>query len=134
MENCVFCKIIKQQIPSHKIYEDDYSYCFLDIHPAVEGHCLVIPKKHCTDIFDLDEASVKHLLLSAQNVAKLLKKNIGAEGVNILHASGKAAQQSAFHFHMHILPRYENDGYDLNPKTDYVVDDLSIVAKRILHK
>ena len=111
--DCIFCKIIEGKIPCHKIYEDKEFLGFLDINPKCEGHMLIIPKEHYENIFDIPEEILKNLIATAQKIAKKLKNSSKAEGVNLLHASGKSAQQSVFHFHFHLLPRRTGDGLDL---------------------
>ncbi|MFA5207988.1 MAG: HIT family protein [Candidatus Paceibacterota bacterium] len=112
MENCVFCKIINNEIPSYKIYEDDLVLAFLDINPAVKGHTLVIPKKHARDIFEIEEKYLERIISVAQKISNKMKDNFNAEGVNLYHASGSAAEQSVFHFHLHIIPRRKGDNID----------------------
>ena len=113
--NCIFCKIIKGDIPSYKIYEDEYTYAFLDIAKDVEGHTLVIPKKHVCNILDCDNETLSHLMDSVKKVCNHYVNNCGYTGCNILNASGESAQQTVFHFHIHIIPRKENDGVNSWP-------------------
>jgi len=113
-KSCLFCKIVKGEIPCHKIYEDKDFLAFLDVNPKREGHTLIIPKKHYQDVFDIPEEVFKGLMLVVQKLAKKLKNSGKVEGVNLLHASGKTAQQSVFHFHFHLVPRRAGDGLDLN--------------------
>lgn len=122
MENCLFCKIIAGQIPSYKIYEDDYAYAFLDIACDTYGHTLVIPKQHCTNVLDCDTTVLAKVMEAVQKVANHYVDNCGFGGVNILNASGKDADQSVFHLHFHIIPRKAGDGVDSWPfhdKFDY---------------
>lgn len=112
---CLFCKIIKGEIPCYKIYEDAYFLAFLDISQATPGHTLVIPKKHYETIFTMDEELCKKMLLVVKNVAHLLKKKLGVNSINILNNSGENAGQTVPHFHIHLIPRYENDGITLCP-------------------
>jgi histidine triad (HIT) family protein len=112
MEDCVFCKIINNEIPSYKIYEDDLVLAFLDIHPAVKGHTLIIPKKHTKDIFEIEEKYLERIISVAQKISNKMKDNFNADGVNLYHASGSAAEQSVFHFHLHIIPRRKDDNID----------------------
>ncbi|MFZ2390810.1 MAG: HIT family protein [Minisyncoccales bacterium] len=109
MEDCIFCKIINNEIPSYKIYEDDLVLAFLDIHPAVKGHTLIIPKKHAQDIFEIEEKYLERIISVAQKISNKMKDNFNADGVNLYHASGIAAEQSVFHFHLHIIPRRKDD-------------------------
>ena len=109
-ENCIFCKIAKGEIPSHKVYEDDDFLAFLDIAPAAMGHTLIIPKRHAGNLFELDAVSAARLIPLAQKLAEKVKAETGCEGVNLLQNNGEAAGQSVFHFHLHIIPRFAGDG------------------------
>jgi len=110
MENCVFCKIVKGEIPSEKIWEDDNVLAFLDINPLTKGHALVIPKKHFENIFDIDENVLERIISAGKNLAQKSKAALGAVAVNLLNSSGSQAGQKVMHFHLHVIPRYENDG------------------------
>lgn len=116
MEDCIFCKIIKGEIPSYKVYEDDFVYAFLDINPLVEGHTLVIPKKHQKDIFEVDDFS--KIMSAVKLIAQKMKSSLNCQGVNIFNANGAVAQQTVFHFHLHLIPRKEGDGLDLFKGSD----------------
>jgi histidine triad (HIT) family protein len=109
MEDCIFCKIASNQIPSHKIYEDDLVVAFLDVHPASKGHTLVVPKKHARDIFELDEKTLERVASVGKKVAHKMKDSLGADGVNFYHASGSSAEQTVFHFHLHVISRKKDD-------------------------
>lgn len=113
MKDCVFCKIINKEIPSTVFFEDEDFLAFSPIEQVSKGHTLLIPKKHQENVFDIDTNSFEKLAGIAQKLSKKLAEIHKATGVNLLHASGKDAQQSVFHFHLHIVPRYENDGLDL---------------------
>ena len=130
-DDCIFCKIVSGECPSHKIFENEYVCAFLDISKDVFGHTLVIPKKHFENVFDCNE---KYL----QEVAKAIKKiavhykNLGFEGVNILNASGRVAEQSVFHLHFHILPKKNLDDFKSFPKlngTDVSLDEQEKILK-----
>jgi histidine triad (HIT) family protein len=116
-DDCLFCKIIKGEIPSYKIYEDEHTYAFLDIAGDVYGHTLVVPKNHCENIFDAKSEDLTSVIKSVQKIAKHYK-NIFADGVNIINCSDKSAEQSVFHLHFHIYPRKENDGIKICPSID----------------
>ena len=131
MVNCVFCQIVSKKIKSLRIYEDESTLCLLDTHPISRGHSLIIPKKHFKNIFDVEENYLKQLIVSTQKVSKLLKKKLNADGVNVLHASGKFAQQSVFHFHIHVVPRYKKDKLDTWPKSNYKEQSLENIYKTI---
>ena len=106
---CVFCKIINNEIPSYKVYEDDVCVAILDISQATIGHTLVIPKKHFDNILDLDEDVASHLIKVTQKIAKKIAKLDNVKGLNVLNNCGEKAGQSVNHFHIHIIPRYDND-------------------------
>ena len=113
--DCIFCKIIKGDIPSYKIYEDEYTFAFLDIAKDVDGHTLVIPRKHVVNVLDCDEETLNHVMNTVKKICNHYVDNCGYEGCNILNATGIAAQQSVMHLHFHIIPRKHNDGTDSWP-------------------
>lgn len=104
MENCIFCKIIKGEVPSYKVYEDDFVYAFLDINPSSPGHTLVIPKKHSENIFDIDKDDLERVIMVSKKISQKMK-DLGCDGINIYNNNGKDSGQIIFHFHMHIVPR-----------------------------
>lgn len=121
VENCIFCKIVKGEIKSQKVYEDEETLAFLDINPVNKGHVLVIPKEHYENIFDIPREKLNKVMEIVQKVA-IAQKKIGADGVNIVSNNGKAAEQHVFHLHIHVIPRYYNDGKELdsvNKRTKY---------------
>lgn len=113
---CVFCKIINGEIPSFKIYENDYILCFLDINASTNGHTLIVPKKHFDNIFDLDEEYAIEMIKAVKHVSLLLKEKLNVSAVNVINNSGALAGQTVMHFHIHVIPRYENDGVVISPK------------------
>ena len=133
MENCIFCKIIKKQISSYKILESDLFYAFLDVDPVIEGHALAIPKKHFKDFFELDETHLKEYPIFIKKIGELLRTKLNCDGINMVNANGKAAQQSVFHQHFHIIPRYDNDTLDLwlDKKNQQVNKDFEATVKKI---
>ena len=106
---CIFCSIVKGDIPSYKVYEDDKFLAFLDISQAEIGHTLVVPKKHFDNFLEMDDESAKELIVIVKDLANKIKKATGASGINILNNNGATAGQSVNHVHFHIIPRYEND-------------------------
>ena len=114
MSECIFCKIIKGEIPSFKVFENDKIFCFFDINPLTKGHTLVIPKTHYKDIFDIPEDDLKEIISVAKNLSIKITKTLGADGVNLVNASGEVAGQDVFHFHFHIIPRYKDDGLKMS--------------------
>lgn len=109
MSDCFFCKLAKGNFPSNTVYEDDDFRVILDIAPANLGHCLIIPKSHAENIYEIDPDILSKAIRLAQKIAIKVKKATGCDGVNILQNNEEAAGQSVFHFHMHIIPRYKND-------------------------
>ena len=110
MSECVFCKIRDGHIPSLKVYEDERTLCFMDINPLNAGHCLVITKRHAPTIFESDEEDLKAAITAAKHVALALLRTVKPDGLNMLQANGAAAFQSVPHFHLHLIPRWTNDG------------------------
>ncbi|MFZ4648177.1 MAG: HIT family protein [Patescibacteria group bacterium] len=113
MENCIFCKIIRGEAEAKKVYEDESVLAFFTHGPVSKGHTLVIPKEHCENILDISSESLARVMEVTRELAGKMKVEMNATGVNVLHAAGADAQQSVFHFHLHIVPRYPNDGLDL---------------------
>ena len=112
-KDCVFCRIVKGIEPSWTVYEDDLIKAFLDINPASEGHTLIILKEHYETIYTIPDRELKRIIVVAKKLAKVYRKALQVNAVNILHASGREAQQDVFHFHIHLVPRRENDGLNL---------------------
>ncbi len=110
MENCIFCKIINNEIPCYKIYEDDLVLAFLDVNPIVDGHVLIIPKKHFENIFDIEEKYLERIINVSKKISLKIKESLGLEGINLYQSNGSVAGQTVFHFHMHILGRNKGDG------------------------
>lgn len=107
--NCIFCKIANGEIPSTTLYEDEDFRVILDLGPATRGHALLLPKEHYANLFELDDAVAAKALAVAKKVAAKMKNALGADGFNLVQNNGEAAGQTVFHFHMHLIPRYEND-------------------------
>lgn len=113
MKDCIFCKIIKKELKADILFEDQICLVFMPLKQVTKGHILLAPKIHFENIFDIDDEVLKNLVVTGKKIASDIVKKQNATGVNFLHASGKDAQQSIFHFHFHIVPRYPNDGLDL---------------------
>lgn len=129
--NCLFCKIIGGEIPAEKIYEDEQTLAFLDITPVNKGHTLVVPKKHSRNLFDADDGTLASLLPAAKKIAHALQKSIGAEGVNIHINNEPSAGQVIFHTHIHIIPRFRDDGIIMWRGYSYPNDEMKEMAERI---
>jgi histidine triad (HIT) family protein len=111
--DCLFCKIVAGEIPSHTIDEDDKTLAFLDINPWTRGHALVIPKAHSRNLYDIEPADLAAIHATAQRVARRMRDRLASEGVNILQSSEPIAMQTVFHTHVHVIPRYSDDGLRL---------------------
>ena len=114
--NCVFCKIIKGELSSMKVYEDKHTLVFMDIANDVDGHMVAVPKKHVKNILDCDRETLHQLMDTVKKVSNHCVENCGYDGVNLLNASDESAGQSVAHFHIHIIPRKGGDGIDAWPK------------------
>lgn len=112
-KDCIFCRINSGEIPSATIFENDEFRVILDRFPASNGHILIIPKEHVEDIYDLDPLLAARMFEFATRFAGILKKTFGNEGLNVLQNNGKIAGQTVFHYHLHLIPRYENDSVKL---------------------
>jgi histidine triad (HIT) family protein len=110
MKDCVFCKIRDGEIPSFKIYEDERTLCFMDINPLNSGHCLIVTKTHAPTLFEAEAEDLKAAIVTAKKVALALLRAVKPDGLNMLQANGAAAFQSVSHFHLHLIPRWTNDG------------------------
>jgi histidine triad (HIT) family protein len=122
MEDTIFMKIIRREIPAHIVYEDADTLAFLDIRPTNPGHTLVIPKKPFRNIFDIDDETLVAVMRTVKKVAKAVKEAVGAEGMNISMNNEPAAGQIVFHYHVHIIPRFASDGFRLWPGKAYPTD------------
>jgi len=116
--DCIFCKIVNNEIPSYKLYEDDNVLAFLDITQGTKGHTLIIPKKHNRNIYDLDEETAQQLFKVVPKIANALKKSFNPIGLNIVNNNDEPLQ-SVYHLHLHLIPRYEDDGMKLSTVNNY---------------
>jgi histidine triad (HIT) family protein len=107
-DDCIFCKIANGDIPSATVYEDEDFRAILDLGPASNGHALILPKEHFADLCELDEAVAAKVLSVASKIGKAMKQGLGCAGFNVVQNNGEAAGQTVMHFHVHVIPRYEN--------------------------
>ena len=110
MADCVFCLIRDGKIPSAKVYDDQRTLAFMDINPLSRGHCLVVPKAHAATLYDVETEDLRAAIATAKKVAGAIRKALNPDGLNLLQANGAAAFQSVPHFHLHLIPRWTNDG------------------------
>ena len=111
--DCIFCKIIAGELPSTIVAEDERTVSFMDINPGTRGHALVIPREHATNLLEISEEDLAACAAAAQRLARKATDNLGAAGVNLVNSCGAAAWQTVFHFHIHVIPRYEDDPLQL---------------------
>lgn len=129
---CVFCKIIDGTIPSYKVYEDDYVLAVLDISQATYGHTLVLPKKHVENILEADSETMNKVFEVVRILSSKIKKNLNCEGINILSNCGEAAGQTVMHLHIHIIPRYNNDSFNIDfPSNKLTSEEFSELLNKI---
>jgi histidine triad (HIT) family protein len=116
--NCIFCKIIGNEISSVSLYEDDDFKVIMDISPAAKGHAVLIPKKHFANLFEMDDDTASKVFVVVAKVAKAIKEELNCDGLNILQNNGEAAGQTVFHFHIHFIPRYHKDSINITWAND----------------
>jgi histidine triad (HIT) family protein len=112
-DDCIFCKIVAGEMPAQIVDEDERTIAFMDISPATRGHLLVIPRRHARDLLEIDHEDLQAVVLAAQRMAQRVHDRLDADGVNLLNSRGRAAWQTVFHFHMHVIPRYAGDPLQL---------------------
>lgn len=120
--DCIFCKIANGEIPSATLYEDNEFRVILDVNPASKGHALILPKKHAADLYELPDEAASKVLVLAKNMASKIEKALECDGLNLVQNNGEAAGQTVFHFHMHIIPRYQNDSVQMGWKPGKLSD------------
>ncbi len=133
-DNCIFCKIINGDIPSRKIYEDENFVVMMDVSPASKGHSLLLPKEHYANLFEMPEELCKEVLTVAKKVAKQMMETLNADGINLLQNNGVAAGQTVFHYHMHLIPRYEGEESILTWEAqNYSAEEMNKIQTTILN-
>jgi len=127
----LFLKIISGELPSEKIYEDDKTFAFLDINPTNPGHTLVVPKNYSENIYDIKDEDWVAMMRTARMLAPKIREALGAEGINIIMNNEKSAGQLVFHSHVHIVPRYQTDGFKHWNGTPYQEGEMEKVGEKI---
>ena len=130
--DCLFCKIVAGDLPATRVDEDERTVAFMDINPATRGHLLVVPREHSEDLFEIDAEDLSACAVAAQRLAGRVRERLGADGVNLLNCAGQAAWQTVFHFHVHVIPRYQADPLRLpwNP-TPGDRDEIAAAAQEL---
>jgi histidine triad (HIT) family protein len=130
--DCLFCGIVAGTIPSETIDTDDRTVAFMDINPATPGHALVVPREHSADLLDIGQQDLTATVLAAQRLSNRMKEALDADGIDLINACGAAAWQTVFHFHIHVVPRYEDDPLKLPwVPTPGDSDEIAEIADRL---
>ena len=132
-DNCIFCKILADEIPSAVVYEDDLFRAILDVNPAARGHVIILPKKHAANLFELPDEEASKILIVARKIAGALMETYHCDRVNILQNNGEASGQTVFHLHVHVIPRFEGDTDHINIgwKPGETPENLQAIAEEI---
>lgn len=130
-EECIFCKIVRDEIPSSKVYNNDKVVAFLDVNPVNKGHVLIVPKDHYETLLDIPDNIVKELLVIAKKIGKSARKALKADGFNVGMNNFPAAGQVVFHAHLHVIPRFENDGLQHWPSKKYEEGEMDQLREKI---
>lgn len=127
---CIFCSIINGELPSNIVYQDDKVIAILDLAQVTKGHTLVMPKKHYDNIFDVDEETLKQMIVVCKKLSKQLVDNLHADGLNIVNNNGQQAGQAIEHIHFHLIPRYKDDDYLIKGQEHkYDLKEVSQIVK-----
>lgn len=129
-DDCIFCKIAAGEIPSRKIYEDSDLIAIMDLNPTSKGHSLIMPKEHCTNIYDIDEDIAAKVMKTAKKLATKMTVALNCDGFNLLQNNGETAGQTMFHFHMHLIPRYKDADNNMLKFTSVSFSDEEMDAIR----
>ena len=132
-DDCIFCKIAAGEIPSKTIYEDELFRVILDLGPATKGHALILPKDHADNLFELPDDTAGKVLVLAKKLATQMKEKLGCDGLNLVQNNGEEAGQTVKHFHMHMIPRYKNDGQRIGWKPgEPTQDELESIKNQMI--
>lgn len=132
-EDCIFCKIANGEIPSKTLYEDVKFRVILDLSPATKGHALIMPKEHAANLYELPDEDAREVLVVAKKMAKVMKEKLECDGLNLVQNNGEAAGQTVSHFHLHMIPRYTDDGQNINwVPGESTQEGLEAIKKQII--
>ena len=112
-DDCIFCGIVADEVPSEKVDEDEHTVAFMDLNPWTRGHALVVPRNHTPNLYEIDDDDLRHTAVAARRLARRMRDRLRCDGVNVLNAAEPAAWQTVFHFHLHVIPRYHDDPLEL---------------------
>ncbi|MBO4785164.1 MAG: HIT family protein [Lachnospiraceae bacterium] len=133
-DDCIFCKLANGVFPTNSIYEDEDFNVILDVGPATKGHALILPKEHYANLYELPEEKAAKVMILAKKLATKMTDRLGADGFNLVQNNGTCAGQTVFHFHFHLIPRYENDGQNMlwnptSPSAEELAEIKDILTK-----
>jgi histidine triad (HIT) family protein len=128
-EDCIFCKIVAGEIPAQRVDEDEHTIAFMDLNPWTRGHALVIPREHSRNLYEIGEDELARTAVASKRLARRMKERLGCDGVNLINSCEPAAWQTVFHFHVHVIPRYDDDPLQLPTRPrEADQDELASVA------
>ncbi len=131
-DDCIFCKIAAGELPAEKVAEDEHTVSFMDINPWTRGHALVIPRRHSRNLYEIEDEDLDRTIEAAKRLAVTMRDRLGCDGVNLLNSCEPAAWQTVFHFHVHVIPRYEDDPLQLPTRPrEGDPDELAAVADEL---
>lgn len=130
-DDCIFCKLANGEIPTNSIYEDDNFNVIMDASPASKGHCIILPKTHAANLYELPEEYAREIFVVAKKCAKVLKETLHCDGLNVLQNNGEVAGQTVFHLHVHLIPRYKDDKVKIKWAPHEEADDIAALAEQI---
>ena len=131
-QDCIFCSIVAGDAPATIVDEDEHTIAFMDIHPWTKGHALVIPKQHTPNLYEIGEEELAHVAAAAKRLAIRMRDALDCDGINLLNSTGPAAWQTVFHFHVHVIPRYEDDPLQLPVRPQAGdMDEIAEIAEQI---
>ncbi|MBR3824275.1 MAG: HIT family protein [Lachnospiraceae bacterium] len=131
-DNCIFCKLANGVFPTNSIYEDEDFNVILDLSPATKGHALILPKKHADNLYELPDETAAKVLVLAKKLAKNMKEKLGCDGLNVVQNNGEVAGQTVLHYHLHLIPRYNDDAQKINWKPQEVPAEELVAVKELL--
>jgi len=130
--NCLFCGIVAGDVPAQVVDSDEHTVAFMDINPATRGHALVVPRQHAADLFEISDEDLERTIIAARRLARKVKAALEPDGFNVLNSCGAAAWQTVFHFHLHVVPRYEDDPLELPwVPSEGDADEIAAAADKI---
>ncbi len=131
-QDCIFCAIVAGEVSAEKVDDDEHTIAFMDLNPWTRGHALVIPRRHTANLYEIGDDDLRHTAVAARRLARRMRERLGCDGINVLNAAEPAAWQTVFHFHLHVIPRYEDDSMKLPVRPKQAeADDLASVAREL---